>query len=200
MISPELENQIFLALPSTFTVNDITIPVYKERSAIAKVSEYLSKHPESLYMVIDYSGDEIFRQETSMNYWFDEIPIGDKVQVVKGTRNQITLDIHLYMVYTVIPMYRIGIMEQILNQMQHWVIFELEKLVDYPKFGSIQAIDQTEDRLLHRIVSCSFVYTDIVTTMVDTIKVVDYDLITEPSPAVKIEESVVIDSSNNHNP
>ena len=84
--------------------------------------------------------------------------------------------------------------------MQHWVIFELEKLVDYPKFGSIQAIDQTEDRLLHRIVSCSFVYTDIVTTMVDTIKVVDYDLITESSPSVKIDESIVIDSSDNHNP
>ena len=33
-----------------------------------------------------------------MNYWFDEIPIGDKVQVVRGTRNQVTLDIHLYMV------------------------------------------------------------------------------------------------------
>lgn len=182
MISPELRTQIFLSIPLSFECSEGTVGVFKEYAPLAKVSEYLKAHPKDIFIAIDFVDDEIYRDETPCNYVFDygqKINPDDNTESITmrvGTRNRTALNLHIYATWQ--PNYQntILLMEEILNKLQFWVIFDLEQIVDYAHVESIQSISETEDRILHRVIACSFVYTNTIPRTVDVVNDIDYTI------------------------
>ena len=197
MISPELRKQIFLSIPLSFDCSEGTVGVHKEYAPFAKVTEYLKQYPKQIFIAIDFVDDEIYRDETPCNYVFNygqNITQDDSLNPTKpitmevGTRNRTALNLHIYATWQ--PNYQntVLLLEEILNKLHFWVIFDLEKIVDYAHVESIQSIDETEDRILHRVISCSFVYTNTISREVDVINDIDYTIKKVAPPPEEIFE------------
>lgn len=175
MLSDEIKKQIFLSIPISFTIKDTVFQAYKEYAYLANASEHLKNYPNDIYIVIDFADDEIYQSETPINYLLGQkMNVNGNIENQIGTRNTCALNLHIYTTWN--PKYRNSPfdMSVITNTMQFWALRKLEQYVDYIQLKSIQPITETDDRILHVVVPCTFVYTNSIIETIKPIKTITY--------------------------
>lgn len=175
MLPQDIKTQIFLSIPISFTNNDKVYQIYKEYAYLANPSEYLKQYADNIYISIDFGDDEIYVNETPINYLLGKtINENGDIERQIGTRNRYTLTLHIYTTWN--PKYR-NIpfeMSNFLTMLQFWQLRTLEQYVDYIQPNSIQSITETDDRILHMVVPCTFTYTNSIIEIIKPIETISY--------------------------